>query len=173
MNLLGFCGSLREVSTNKQVLLAAQLLCADNVDLLIEDEIGNLPQFNPDISINSDRRLVSFVERVKACNGLIVSSPVYAGGYPGSLKNALDWLVGTDAFVEKPFMMLSTSNRVPAVERTLVKVLETMSGKHIANASITIHLLGSSLSAEQIISDKSKYEVLSASLSEFVGAILE
>ena len=32
-------------------------------------------------------------------DGIIVSTPEYARGDPGAFKNALDWLVPTDAFV--------------------------------------------------------------------------
>jgi NAD(P)H-dependent FMN reductase len=34
-------------------------------------------------------------ERAANAAGLVVASPEYARGYPGALKNSLDWLVGS------------------------------------------------------------------------------
>jgi NAD(P)H-dependent FMN reductase len=121
--------------------------------------------------MNSNSALTAFVQRVKKASGIVVSSPVYAGGYPGTLKNALDWLVGTDAFVNKPFMMLSASNRVPMVEETLVTVLETMSGRHVRNASTTIALIGKNLDVTQIVDDADMRSAISSALAEFAGAV--
>ena len=47
--------------------------------------------------------------RATSSNGRLLAAAVElaAGGYPGVLKNALDWLVGTDAFVDKLFFCCS------------------------------------------------------------------
>jgi chromate reductase len=173
MNIIGISGSLRTASTNTRLLHAARFLLPENVVLTIENVLSELPQFNPDVAIDSHDELDGFVKRVRESEGVILSSPVYAGGYPGALKNALDWLVGTDAFVEKPFMMLSTSNRVPGVEQTLVTVLETMSGVHVQSASTTIPLLGTSMDVTDIVEDNDLSASIRMSLENFVGAIPE
>lgn len=116
-------------------------------------------------------RLLEFVDSVRDCDGLVVSSPVYAGGYPGTLKNALDWLVGTDAFVEKPFMMLSASNRVPAVQESLVTVLKTMSGLHVDKASSLVPLLGTNMSSGEIADNREFAEIIRSSLRTFTDHI--
>ena len=41
-------------------------------------------------------------------------TPEYAGGMPGSLKNALDWLVGTGELYEKSLVVISVA---PSAER--------------------------------------------------------
>jgi chromate reductase, NAD(P)H dehydrogenase (quinone) len=171
MKLHGISGSLRAASTNIRLLHAARELVPANVDLMVENVISELPQFNPDIGIDSNDRLAGFVERVRDSDGIVFSSPVYAGGYPGALKNALDWLVGTDAFVEKPFIMLSASNRVPGVEQSLILVLETMGGVHVRDASTTVPLLGSSLSVANIVGDIEMSNSVRSSLTVFVRTI--
>ena len=137
----------------------------------MERAISELPAFSPDIDTSSNDVVKGFVRRVRESDGVVISSPVYAGGYPGALKNALDWLVGTDAFLEKPFMMLSASNRMPDVERTLVVVLETMSGVHITEASVVIPLLGKSLTVSNIVSDTGIANTIRGRLGQFVDAI--
>ncbi|MCP5181320.1 MAG: NAD(P)H-dependent oxidoreductase [Pseudomonadales bacterium] len=151
MKLLGMSGSLREASSNTRLLEAAALLAPASVAVEIVTVLGDLPHFNPDLPVESHETLSRYIDSVRTCDGILVSCPVYAGGYPGTFKNALDWLVGTDAFVEKPFAFLSTSNRVPAVQTSLAVVLQTMGGIHVAGATCLVPLLGTDLTLREIL----------------------
>jgi len=153
MRLIGLSGSQREHSSNTRLLRAAERLVPAGVTLTVECRLSDLPHFSPDLPMDGSHALASFSDRVRHADGLVVSSPVYAGGYPGTLKNALDWLVGTDAFVAKPFMLLCASPRMFEVQETLIKVLTTMSGIHVGAATITLPLLGRDLTVEQIVAD--------------------
>ena len=92
------------------------------------------------------------MKAMRQADGIVVSTPEYARGYPGALKNALDWLVNTDAFVHKPFMLLNASKRGVVAQQTLTVVLQTMSGLHIAEADADVALLGTQANAEWIVS---------------------
>ena len=171
MKILGLSGSLRSESTNTRLLEAALALSPPQLSVEIIGVLGSLPHFSPDVSIESDRTLGQFVDAVRECNGVLVSSPVYAGGYPGTLKNALDWLVGTDAFIEKPFMMLSAANRVPSVQTSLIKVLETMGGIHVHEASALVPLLGKNLAVDEIIKNQKFADTIESSLRIFSNQV--
>lgn len=164
MKLLGISGSQRTVSSNTRLLEAACSLTPPGLELEIVTALGDLPHFNPDTLVEPGSKLDRFIDAIRVCDGIVVSSPVYAGGYPGTLKNALDWLVGTDAFIEKPFVMLSASNRVPAVQESLVTVLETMGGIHVHGASVLVPLLGSNLSTSEIASHGAFANLIRSSL---------
>ena len=43
---------------------------------------------------------------VKSADGVVFATPEYAFGLPGSLKNALDWLVGSGELYEKPVVVI-------------------------------------------------------------------
>ncbi|MCH9652180.1 MAG: NAD(P)H-dependent oxidoreductase [Deltaproteobacteria bacterium] len=171
MKFLGLNGSLRADSTNRQLLLAAIAMCPPGHEIEVFENLGGLPHFNPDDSIDSSAELARFVREVRSSDGIIISSPVYARGYPGTLKNALDWLVGVDAFVDKPFMMLSASNRMPEIELTLVTVLETMSGFHVDKASIAVPLLGTRLSADEITANSEWATSIRGALQRFAETV--
>ena len=115
------------------------------------DRLGDLPHFNADLDPSTLPVVVELSASMKACDALILSSPEYAFGVPGSLKNAFDWLVGGDAFVYKPFVLLSASARATTSRAAWVKTLTAMSGRMIEEASITIPLLGTSLTADEIV----------------------
>ena len=167
MKVLGLSGSLRNESTNVRLLEAALALSPANFSVEIIGVLGSLPHFSPDLSVESDRTLIQFVDAMRECDGVLISSPVYAGGYPGTLKNALDWLVGTDAVIDKPFMMLSASNRVPGVQASLIKVLETMGGIHVHAASALVPLLGKNLAVDDIVKNRAFADTIELSLGTF------
>ena len=171
MKLLAVTGSLRAASTNTQLIEAAARTSGVGAQVETYSALDELAHFNPDLAIELHPPVADWVGRIKACDGLIVSSPEYAGGYPGSLKNALDWRVATDAFVEKPFMLLNASSRSIQCQKTLTVVLATMSGVHIYQADTTLPLLGRSLTADQILEDDKLAATLKAALKRFVEEI--
>jgi NAD(P)H-dependent FMN reductase len=106
INVLAFCGSLRARSSNASLLKAAQILFGELVApelgrFDIYDQLADLPHFNPDVE---DAGLPPSIEALRAEVGrasvVVLSTPEYARGVPGSLKNALDWLVGGPNFIK-------------------------------------------------------------------------
>lgn len=113
-----------------------------------------------------------WIDLVRRSDGLIVSSPEYARGYPGTLKNAFDWLLQTDAYIDKPFMLLGASDRSTVARDSLTTVLITMSGLHIEAASITVPLLGNDNTPNEILADTGVKDLLVGSLDTSVTSIL-
>ncbi|MFK7914246.1 MAG: NADPH-dependent FMN reductase [Pseudomonadales bacterium] len=170
MRVLGVSGSLRAGSTNHTLLQAAGALAPANITFELSDWPGQLPLFSPDQQDADIPALKSWAAQVKAADALVLSVPEYAGGYPGALKNALDWLVNTDAFVAKPFALLKASKRTVVAQDTLVTVLQTMSGVHVIEADQTVSLLGKSLSATEVAADPASAESIAALFAALAAA---
>ena len=112
------------------LLKAAELLAPDGVTVEIYEELAGLPHFNPDLDIEPPPLPVAqWRKRIQRVDGLIISSPEYARGVPGSLKNALDWLVSSDVFPGKPVALFNASDRSVAMQAALRLILETMSAR--------------------------------------------
>ena len=171
LRLLGISGSLRDASTNARLLLAAMHFVPPGADMHLTSCVGKLPLFNPDADPAGIEVVDQWVREMRAADGIVISTPEYARGYPGALKNALDWLVSTDAFIDKPFMLLKASSRSNVAHDTLTVVLETMSGRHIEGASATVPLLGTTLTVAEIVANEEFAERLRQSLLTFVAAI--
>jgi len=133
--------------------------------------LARLPPFNPDIQPHEIAAVADWVQEMKSADGVIVSTPEYARGYPGALKNAFDWLVSTDAYVNKPFMLLNASARSTVAQETLKTVLETMSGIHVERASTTIPLLGSNLNVAEILKHGEFADRIRDAMAAFVVAL--
>src|SRR5262245_12178892 len=108
MKVLAISGSLRAASSNAALLRAAARVAPDGMVVEIYDGVGALPHFSPDLDVDPLPAPVSELRaRLGAADGLLISSPEYAHGVPGSLKNALDWLVSSLEAPGKPTLLIS------------------------------------------------------------------
>jgi NAD(P)H-dependent FMN reductase len=171
--LLTISGSLRIASSNTSILRAAPLLAPPGVVIEHYDSLGSLPHFNPDLEERPPVEVVQLHECVGRAAGLLISCPEYARGIPGTFKNALDWLVGSETFPDKPVALINTSPRASAAQAALRLVLTTMSARIIEEASLTVDLLSRRLTPEAIATDPTIAPALTESLRVFSLAIRE
>ena len=70
----------------------------------------NFPLFNERLKYleSPTREMIGFSEKIKSADGVIIITPEYNGGYPASLKNAIDLL--TDEWRRKPVVFVTVSN---------------------------------------------------------------
>jgi NAD(P)H-dependent FMN reductase len=170
VRLLAISGSLRAASSNRAVVEAARMLAPAGVDVEIYTGLGELPHFNPDVEMGTlPPAVVELRGQVERADALLVCSPEYAHGVPGSLKNALDWLVGGPEFVGKPVALVNASPRAVHAQAQLAETVTTMSGVVVEAASIALPLLGRGLDAAGIAADPE----LSAALAGALVALLE
>ena len=111
MNVVAISGSLQRQSSNS-ALLRAVATAATNVDVKVWDELGDLPHFRPDEE--GDEHVDSLRRAIALADAVLLATPEYAGGMPGTLKNALDWLVGSGELLGKPVVIISAA---PSDER--------------------------------------------------------
>ena len=151
MNILAICGSLRRESTNTNALKA---LAAINPGIEIYDGLGDLPHFNPDLDVEGAIPPAAVEElrmKMRAADVVVISTPEYAHGLPGALKNMLDWLVSDGLLVGKRVVIINATPPGEFAQASLVEVLKTMNWNVIA--TIELPLRGKKWSAEQIAAD--------------------
>ena len=171
IHLLAVCGSLRRSSTNLALLEAAALLVPEGVS--VESySLAALPLFNPDLEDDMPEAVREWRVAVARADGLLISSPEYARGVSGVMKNALDWLVSGPEFVGKPIAQLVASTRSEFAPEQLARTLRTMSGVVVDAASVTVPLLGSARDGATIAADPAFAAPLRAALDAFTAAIV-
>lgn len=172
MRILAISGSLRAASSNTSALQAAALLAPAGADIVLYTGLGDLPHFNPDLDTMEPPAPVRALRReIGRSDGLLVSSPEYAHGVAGALKNALDWLVSSHEFPGKPVALVNASQRSVHAQAQLREILTTMSARLIEPASITLPLLGRTLDAAGIAADPGLAVELRTAMQAFVEAI--
>lgn len=152
MNILAISGSLRAVSINSALLRAAVRLVPPEIRVEIYQGLGKLPLFNPDIEATEPAAVVDFRNRIIAADAVLIASPEYAHGITGVLKNALDWMVGNESFVNKPVALLNASPMSIHAPASLKEIVTVMSARVIEEASITLPIRGSRLDEQGMVS---------------------
>jgi chromate reductase len=171
MKILAISGSLRAASTNTAALRAAVMLAPEGVEISLYDGLGDLPHFNPDLEDSDPPAVADFRARVREADGLMISSPEYAHGVPGVMKNALDWLVSGSEFIDMPVALINATPPATYSQASLTETLTVMSGHIVAAASISLPLRGRKLDAAGIAADPALAEALRAAIAAFVSAI--
>ncbi|GAC1391740.1 MAG: hypothetical protein NVS4B11_21460 [Ktedonobacteraceae bacterium] len=90
MRILAISGSLRADSTNTTLVRATAALAPKNMEILMYDGLADLPHFTPDLDGDDPPAPVSSLRKLlQATDGVLICTPEYAFGVPGTLKNAL------------------------------------------------------------------------------------
>ena len=169
MRILAISGSLRAASANTALLQAAALLAPDGVRVEFYDGIGSLPHFNPDVDREPALPPVAhWRAALRSADAVLLSSPEYVHGVPGSLKNALDWIVSSGEFSGKPLALINTS-RSSFVEPQLREILTTMEARIVPEASITLQLWSNRVSASEIAANAGAAGALRAAVAALVA----
>src|SRR5690349_13374503 len=156
MNILTISGSLRARSSNTELLRAMQLVAHASWTFDHYDGLASLPHFNPDLDFEGaapPEPVRDLRARIAAADALLICSPEYAHGVPGSLKNALDWMVSDAAMIGKPIALLNASARSTVAHPQLAEPLRTMSTRLVDGASVLTPLDGRRLDAAGIAAD--------------------
>jgi len=134
VKILAISGSLRSASKNTSLLRA---LAALDPSIALYERIGELPHFNSDVdAAGAPQAVLDYREQLREADLIVISSPEYAHGVPGVMKNALDWVVGSGELMEKPVVLINTSPASKFVGPQLIETLTVMS----ANVVLTVTL---------------------------------
>ncbi|HEY9643154.1 MAG TPA: NADPH-dependent FMN reductase, partial [Coleofasciculaceae cyanobacterium] len=171
IRILAISGSLRQISSNTALLQAAIALTPPDIEMRLYGGLGNLPHFNPDLEPDEPPAVTELRHQMRWCDGLIISTPEYAHGVPGVLKNALDWLVSGSEFVSKPIALFNASPRATHALASLTEIVTVMTGRIVPEACITVSLLGKNLDASGIVADLEIASELRGAIAALATAI--
>ena len=136
MRLVAISGSLKQSSANSALVRALASAAPERVE--VWDQLGNLPHFTPDD--DGGAPVASLRAAVTRADGVVIATPEYAGGMPGTLKNALDWLVGTGELYEKHVAVVSAApsrERGQQARRWVEEVLGYKGAHLVASFTVT------------------------------------
>jgi len=158
--ILCISGSLRPTSTNTNILKAIPHLAAwQDISFSIYEGLDQLPYFSPELDYEGATPSATVADlrmQLKAADAVIVCTPEYAFGIPGVLKNALDWIVSSGEFVEKPTAVISASPMATGGDRanaSLVQTLKVMTATITDDRILTIPTVRTKIDAAGNITD--------------------
>jgi chromate reductase len=173
MKVLAISGSLRAQSSNASLLRAVTLLAPAGMEVVTYDGIAALPHFNPDDDVEPAPEAVrDFRAALKSADGILVSSPEYAHGVPGALKDAFDWIVSSGELMAKPLLLISASpGGAERAHEQLVEILKTMDANVLESASLRTTQARRSIDADGRVTDAELERTLRAAMQALADAI--
>lgn len=158
--ILAISGSLRRKSSNSAVLQAASQLGASRFHFTFYQGLDTLPHFNPELDGEGEHEPGPVRElrtQLRAADGVIICTPEYANGVPGSLKNALDWIVSSGEFLDKPTAVISASPNPLGGDKahaSLLLTLNMLTAKIPEGATLRIPMISKKLNADGEVTDE-------------------
>ena len=133
-------GSTRAGSSNVAALRAAADVAPHGVRVELFTGLRDLTAFVP--GDQPPPVVAALLDSIATADGVLFSTPEYAGGLPGSLKNLLDWTVGGGQLYGRPVGWLDVANpgRGGGARAQLVTVLGYVGADVVPEACISLAL---------------------------------
>lgn len=161
------CGSTRKDSTNRRYIEAVKKLLDNGVEVNELNSLMNIPHFNPD---NDNEKVVAavkdFRQQLSSANGIIISTPEYAMGIPGSLKNAIDWTVSSSSFSKKPVLLITASSQGFKAHQSLIDILKVIEAD-VDGTDVLVPFAKTKIDNENNITDEVTKEALTKAVQIF------
>lgn len=171
IKILAVSGSLRASSSNALLLHTIKKLVPSTVEFFIYKGLGGLPPFDDadDVPI----AVSVWRKHLQDADAVLVCSPEYAFGVPGSLKNAFDWTVGSGELVNKPLALVTASTGGEKAHAAWLQIFTALSVAIPEGCAVLVSYIRSKLTAAGDIIDPATLEAVKKLISNLVDFVQE
>jgi NAD(P)H-dependent FMN reductase len=171
--VLAICGSTRQQSVNHRYIKAITVIAAPYFEVLLFDGLSDLPHFNPDENKEqAPASVAKFRQLLNEADGVLICTPEYAHGVPGTLKNAIDWVVSTNEFSGKPTMLVTAATDGSFAHKALLETLRVIEAKDIENNQLLIQFAATKIDSGNNITDGPALAALQQLIGQFNATLL-
>ena len=147
-------GSTRQRSSNLSLLKAIADLFPEKLEIIIFDGLSSLPPFDPDTDDeNIPAQVQDFKQQITNADGVLICTPEYAHGVPGTLKNAIDWTVSSCEFSKKPTALITASTDGRFGHNALLETLRVIEAEDIDELQLLIQFIKTKVDDDNKIKD--------------------
>lgn len=171
MKLVAICGSTRDQSANLSLIKAIGRLFANELQVAVFQGLAAIPHFNPDLDNEMPPAAVSaFRRQLKEAEGILICTPEYAMGVPGTLKNAIDWTVSSMEFSHKPVALITASSAGRKAHHSLLETLTVIEADIPENSRLLVSFVKTKVKDDTIVEETTlaQVRVLVKSLMECI-----
>jgi chromate reductase len=169
IKILAISGSLRANSSATSVLNHVAALMPSEVTFKVYNDLGKLRHF--DDSENVPDEVKKFRELISESDGVFISTPEYAFGVPGTLKNALDWTVSSGEFTYKPVALITAASVGKNAHASLLLTLSALTAKIAEDATLVIPSIRAKLNENGEIKDAATLDAVKKVIDAFIETI--
>ena len=153
--VIAISGSARKNSANLRLIKAIDDLTKEKFETIVFEGLTDLPHFNPDLDTDHPPEAVdNFRKLIKNSDGILICTPEYAMGVPGTLKNALDWIVSSGEFSGKPVALITASTSGVKAHESLLDTLQIIDARINEHTQYLISFIQVKLNGENKITDE-------------------
>jgi chromate reductase len=171
--ILAISGSTRKNSTNHHLIKAITEITRGRLVILPYEQISVLPHFNPDLSEEAGTEVNNFRDLIRQSDAILICTPEYAHGVPGSLKNAIDWTVGTSDFSGKIVMLMTASSAGKFGHLSLLETLRVIEAIVPPDLQLLIPFAKTKIHENGSITDSQTMAEVKASLNTLCDMLTE
>ncbi|RQO69367.1 flavoprotein [Pedobacter sp. KBW01] len=165
--IFAICGSTKTASTNLLFIAAIAQLLGAEYEVTTLNSIADLPHFNPDSdTMHPPQQVEQLRKSMSQADGILISTPEYAMGLPGSLKNVMDWTVSSSSFSRKPVLAIVASSQGEKAYQSLIDILTVIEAEVYP---LLIPYAKTKINQEATISDAETLAALKSTLDQFVA----
>jgi NAD(P)H-dependent FMN reductase len=155
IKILAISGSTRKASSNLNLINAIAALASKTFTVKIFERLSGLPHFNQDLdNENVPVEVADFRRQIREADGILICTPEYAIGVPGTLKNAIDWTVSSMEFSKKPVALITASLSGEKAHNSLLGTLLIIEAKMTADTQLLISFVKTKVNDDFKITDK-------------------
>ncbi|MDF3076537.1 MAG: hypothetical protein K0S09_426 [Sphingobacteriaceae bacterium] len=167
-NILAISGSTRSSSSNLNLIKAIAGLRPEAFTITIYEGLSDLPHFNPDMdTANLHPAVAEFRKRISQSDGVLICTPEYAMGVPGTLKNAIDWTVSSMEFSKKPTALITASLSGNMAHQSLSGTLQVIEAKVTDETHLLVPFVKTKISDAGEITDMKTLDEIEKLLTAF------
>ena len=171
--ILAISGSTRKDSTNRYLIKAIAEIMKERFIIVPYEKISQIPHFNPDRIDDGGCEVNDFRKLIRQSDAILICTPEYAHGVPGSLKNAIDWTVGTSDFSGKIVMLITASSDGKFGHFSLLETLRVIEAIVPPDIQLQIPFAKTRIHQDGIITDSQTMADVKVALNKLYNMLSE
>ncbi|PSL45339.1 NAD(P)H-dependent FMN reductase [Chitinophaga niastensis] len=172
IKILAISGSTRKSSSNHLLIKAIADLAADKFEVSLFEGLTDIPHFNPDLDNgNAPAQVVDFRKQLDAADAILICTPEYAIGVPGTLKNAVDWTVSSMQFSKKPVALVTAGTSGFKAHQSLLGTLLIIEAKITNETQLVISGVKTKMNEQGIITNEETLDGVNKLIASLAGIV--
>jgi chromate reductase len=169
-HILVISGSTRQHSINQYLIEVIIALFSERLYFSQYRHLAELPHFNVDADTADPPPWIRDLRtQLKAADAVLICTPEYAMGVPGSLKNLLDWTVSSSDFSHKPVAVITASTSGEKAHASLLETLRVIEARVDDTTSLLISHAKAKIKEIPAITDAGTLEDVKKVMENFIA----
>jgi len=154
--VIAICGSTKANSSNLKLIYAIEKLASGKFEI----SVFRVYRFHSAISTRyldneaPPAAVAEFRNKLRNSDGILICTPEYAMGVPGSLKNAIDWTVSSMEFSQKPTALITASSLGQKGHASLIETLKIIEARITEETQLLISYINAKINSDGEITDE-------------------